>query len=266
MAKIADDKYYTPKAVVKKVIELLEKDLMPIEQFSRIIEPSAGAGAFLRELPKSAVGYDILPEFEGIIKGDYLQQEIPYLKNSLVIGNPPFGVSGGLVQKFIKKSFEHSDYVAFVIPVDNYNKQTKIKGVELYKSYKLPEVKYSGVSLKCCINIYKRGETKIKKVNGVDIVKFSRIKATTKKEEQAFIDLEADFRMIAYGGVRIVEVHDKKTRATEYKIIFDKKRNFKPILEAFLDKKLKESVTIGRVSIQDIINLIYDSYEDLRAN
>ncbi|MGL5716760.1 MAG: hypothetical protein ACRCX2_27340 [Paraclostridium sp.] len=95
MAKIADDKYYTPKAVVKKVIEIVSKEIMPIERFSRIIEPSAGAGAFLRELPPNAIGYDILPEYEKVIKQDYLKLELPLLKNSLVIGNPPFGVSGG---------------------------------------------------------------------------------------------------------------------------------------------------------------------------
>lgn len=122
MAKIADDKYYTPKSVVKAVLKVVEKELMPLEKFSRIIEPSAGAGAFLRELPKGALGFDILPEYEGVIKGDYLKQEIPYLKNSLVVGNPPFGVGGQLVQKFIEKSLEHSDYVAFVIPGDNYKK------------------------------------------------------------------------------------------------------------------------------------------------
>ena len=91
MAKIAHDKYYTPRNAVLKVIEIIEKDIMPINEFTRIIEPSAGNGAFLKELPSHAIGFDILPEYEGIIQGDYLEQEIEYKKNSLVIGNPPFG-------------------------------------------------------------------------------------------------------------------------------------------------------------------------------
>lgn len=263
MAKIADDKYYTPKAVVKKVIEIVSKEIMPIEQFSRIIEPSAGAGAFLRELPPNAIGYDILPEYEGIVKGDYLVQEIPYKKNGLVIGNPPFGVSGGLVQKFIKKSFEHSDFVAFVIPVDNYQKQPKIDGVILYKSYKLPEVKYSGVPLKCCINIYKRGEVKVKRIKGAEVYQFSKKKGGCNVADWEAIHF--DFRVINFGALRILNKNEK-TYCGEIKIMFDKKRNFEPILKAFLDKKSKESVSTGSVTKQVITNLIYDTYEDLRAN
>ena len=59
MAKIHNDKYYTPDLVVKKVIEVLEKDVMPIEKFTRIIEPSAGAGAFLNYLPEETLAFDI---------------------------------------------------------------------------------------------------------------------------------------------------------------------------------------------------------------
>ncbi len=97
MAKIHNDKYYTPDSVVQKVIKVLEKDVMPIKEFSRIIEPSAGAGAFLKRLPNSVIGYDIEPQSENIIKGDYLKQNILYTKNSLVIGNPPFGSSGNFL-------------------------------------------------------------------------------------------------------------------------------------------------------------------------
>lgn len=267
MAKIADDKYYTPKAVVKKVIEIVSKEIMPIEQFSRIIEPSAGAGAFLRELPPNAIGYDILPEYEGIVKGDYLVQEIPYKKNGLVIGNPPFGVSGDLAQKFIKKSMEHSDFVAFVIPGTNYKRKSKIPGVKLFKSYMLPKVKYSGVELSCCFNIYVKGEEKEKRIKGVEIFAFSRTKNTTKEQEMEFLKIKCDYRMISLGECRIVDNEDKELRLSEIKIIFDKKKNFKPVLEAFIKHK-KKSRTTSRTGFSkwEIEELIYDTYEDLRAN
>ncbi|MGL4999107.1 MAG: hypothetical protein ACRC5T_09090 [Cetobacterium sp.] len=263
MAKIADDKYYTPNAVVKKVIELIEKDLMPLEQFSRIIEPSAGAGAFLRELPKSAIGYDILPEFEGIKKGDYLQQEIPRLENSLVIGNPPFGAMGGLTKSFIKRSFDHSDYVVFVIPVDNYNKQPRIKGVVLYKSYKLPEVKYSGVSLKCCVNIYKRGVVEEKRIKAVHVKGFSKVKGGSNVVEWEKVPY--DFRICSFGALRVLK-KTMKTYCGEIKIKFEKEKNFEPILKKYLEKKTNESISVGSVTRQEIINLIYDNYEDLRED
>lgn len=46
MPKIYNDKYYTPTAVVKTVIKLIEKEIKPINDFNRIIEPSSGGVHF----------------------------------------------------------------------------------------------------------------------------------------------------------------------------------------------------------------------------
>ncbi|WP_299575932.1 hypothetical protein, partial [uncultured Leptotrichia sp.] len=218
MAKIHNDKYYTPDSVVQKVIKVLEKDVMHIKEFSRIIEPSAGAGAFLKRLPENAIGYDIEPQSENIIKGDYLKQNILYMKKSLVIGNPPFGSSGNLHTEFIKKSMEHSDYVAFVLPGDMYKKD-KFENIELYKSYMLPAVKYSGVKLRCCFNIYRKrkGELKEKNIKGVEILTFSKTKNTTKQQELDWLNIKADFRFIAFGTIRLLKSTDKRVRAKEIK-------------------------------------------------
>ena len=265
MAKRYQDKYYTPTSVVKAVLKVIEKDIMPLEKFTRIIEPSTGNGAFLKLLPKGSIGYDIAPEYDGIIEGDYLKQNIPYIKNSIVIGNPPFGRSGGLAKDFIKKSMEHSDWVAFIIPGDNYNRKSSIKGIKLYKSYMLPEVKYSGVSLKCCFNIYCRGEETLKKIKDVEITEFSRTKDTTELEEENYLKKECDYRLITFGTVRLIEKYEK-TRVQELKITFKNKKNFKPVIENYLKKKSEISVSATSVSKQDIIDLIYDTYPELRAN
>jgi predicted RNA methylase len=265
MAKIHNDKYYTPDLVVKKVIEVLEKDVMPINKFSRIIEPSAGAGAFLKRLPEKTIGYDIEPQAENIIKGDYLKQEIPYLKNSLVIGNPPFGESGTLHTEFIKKSMEHSDYVAFVLPGDTYKKD-KFEDIELYKSYMLPELKYSGVKLKCCFNVYRKRKSKLqdKRIKNVEILIFSKSKNTTKKQEKDWLDIKSDIRFIAYGSIRVLKETDKKVRATEIKIILQEKVNINPVIEKFLKDKTKISVSTPNTSKREIIELIYDNFPQLR--
>lgn len=265
MAKIHNDKYYTPDNVVKKVIEVLEKDVMPISKFSRIIEPSAGAGAFLKRLPVDAIGYDIEPQADNIIKGDYLTQNIDYKQNSLVIGNPPFGNSGDLHSKFIKKSIEHSDYIAFVLPGDMYKKD-KFTEVELYKSYMLPAVKYSGVKLRCCFNIYRKRKTalKEKKVKNVEILTFSKSKNTTKKEMQTWAALKTDYRVITFGAIRIVNDNDPLVRANEIRIILKEKVNLKPILKKHLKDKTRVSVATPSVSKQEITDLIYDNFPQLR--
>ena len=263
MAKRYLDKYYTPTSVVKAVLKVIEKDIMPLDKFSRIIEPSAGDGAFLKLLPKTATGYDIAPEYDGIIQGDYLKQNIPYMKDSIVIGNPPFGRSGMLAKEFIKKSMEHSDYVAFVIPGDNYKRKSSIKGVKLFKTYMLPEVKYSGVALKCCFNIYCKGDEEIKRIKNVEIYEFARTKNTTETEEKEYLEKDCDYRIISFGTIRIIGKNEK-TRVQELKIKFKNKVNFKPVLEKFLKNKSKISVSAASVSKQDIIDLIWDTYPELR--
>lgn len=262
MAKRYQDKYYTPHNAVKKLIEIVSKDIMPIDKFSRIIEPSGGDGAFIKQLPKkNLISFDIAPEHDSIIKGDYLEQNIEYLKNSLVIGNPPFGSGGTLARAFIKKSLEHSDYVAFILPVDNYKKPSTIEGIKLHKSYKLPEIKYSGVPLKCCFNIYVRGIEKIKKIKGVEIIEHSK----NPKTNSEYLEIYCDYRIISFGTLRILNKYDP-VKAAEIKITFEKKVNFKPILENLLKIKNKDSIAASAITKQQLIDLIYDTYEDLRAN
>ena len=265
MAKIYNDKYYTPDNVVKKVIEVLEKDVMPISKFSRIIEPSAGAGAFLKRLPVDAIGYDIEPQADNIIKGDYLIQNIDYKQNSLVIGNPPFGKSGDLHSKFIKKSIEHSNYIAFVLPGDMYKKD-KFTEVELYKSYMLPAVKYSGVKLRCCFNIYRKRKTalKEKKIKNVEILTFSKDKNTTKKEMQTWAALKTDYRLVSFGGTRLLSNNNTKVYCEEIRIILKEKVNLKPVLEKYFRDKIKNAVSVSNIGKQEIIDLIYDNFPQLR--
>lgn len=265
MAKIHNDKYYTPDNVVKKVLEVLEKDVMTVDKFTRIIEPSAGAGAFLKRLPESSIGYDIEPQAENIIKGDYLKQEIPYLKNSLVIGNPPFGEGGNLHSEFIKKSFEHSDYVAFVLPGDMF-KRDKFDDIELYKSYMLPEVKYSGVKLKCCFNIYRKRKEKkqIKKIKNIEILVFNKSKKSTKEDLEKWIKMKSDFRIVGFGTLRIIKDDDSKVRAKEIRIFLKEKINLKPFLEKYLKDKTKVAVSTPNVSKQEIVEMIYDNFPQLR--
>lgn len=265
MAKIHNDKYYTPEAVVKKVIEVIERDVRPIKYFSRIIEPSAGAGAFLNYLPEETLAFDIEPHDPRIKKADYLIQNIPYMKKSLVIGNPPFGENGTLHTEFIKKSIEHSEYVAFVLPGDMY-KRDKFEDIELYKSYMLPELKYSGVKLKCCFNIYRKRKNKLhdKRIKNVEILTFSKSKNTTKKEEKDWLDIKSDFRLIMFGTVRLIKNTDKKVRAREMKIILKEKVNLKPVLERYLKKRLEISVAASNTSKREIIELIYDNFPQLR--
>ena len=272
MAKIYNDKYYTPTNVVKKVIELIKENIKDIAEFDRVIEPSVGAGAFFEFLPiKTRLGYDIKPHIEdkNVFVGDYLTQNIPRISNSIVVGNPPFDDGSGsnnLHIKFIEKSLQHSEYVVFILPINMYNKNN-LTFAELFKSYKLPEVAYSGVKLKTCINFYKKRTEplKRKKIKDVEIVEFAKSKRTTKNEIEKYKAIKCDYRFITFGTVRLLN-NNEKVKASEMKITFKNKKNFLPILKKFLITQNKNSISAGTISKQQIIDLIYDTYKDLRAN
>lgn len=121
LKRSTSDKYYTKPDVVKHCIELLKKNIK-ISTADLIIEPSAGNGSFItgiKQLGAKSKFYDIEPEHLEIEKKDYLELELD-LDSSFskihVLGNPPFGRQSSLAIKFIKKSAEFADTIAFILP------------------------------------------------------------------------------------------------------------------------------------------------------
>lgn len=169
MAKIENDKYYTPINIANhcwdKVLKIIGKD-----NISEIIEPSCGNGAFYHHGKCSPhFGYDIEPKLEdfdsfyittnSIKKCDYLKENITYLPGRLVIGNPPYGRCLNLAQRFFKKSIEIADYIAFILPISQYNNKQSFYEFDLIYSEDLGFQDYSGRNLHCCFNIYKRPDS-----------------------------------------------------------------------------------------------------------
>ncbi len=106
--KLKDDKYYTPIDLANYCINKV-CHIIGIDNISEVIEPSIGDGSFTHnENLHIDIGYDIDPYIKDknirIYKEDYLLNKLSYLKNRLIIGNPPFGDRLSLAQKFYKKS------------------------------------------------------------------------------------------------------------------------------------------------------------------
>ena len=109
--KIKNDKYYTPGWLAKYCVNKT-KELFP--DITEFVEPSGGAGVFLDYLPRETISYDIEPEDDRIIKGDFLKQDIPYKTGRCIIGNPPYGARGNGYVAFCTKATEISDiYLLF---------------------------------------------------------------------------------------------------------------------------------------------------------
>lgn len=111
------DQFYTNETVAKSCIDHI-LNLLPITSEYMWIEPSAGNGAFLHNIPKEfqKIGIDIDPKANDIIKEDYLTWNPPLDKNCIVFGNPPFGRQSSLAKSFIIKSCKFANIVAFILP------------------------------------------------------------------------------------------------------------------------------------------------------
>ena len=114
MAKIELDKYYTSDELAKYCVEKT-KEIIGDENITEYLEPSAGAGVFLKYLKdKPYQAYDIKPEGENIVQADYLTLDLEYKKGRCIIGNPPFGFMTKLAIQFYKKSIIFPDYISFI--------------------------------------------------------------------------------------------------------------------------------------------------------
>ena len=232
MAKIANDKYYTEDTLaqycVNKTFEVIG------DEWERIIEPSAGAGAYLQFLPKDTIAYDIEPEADGIIKSDYREVKLPYIEKSLVIGNPPFGRANKLSVQFVKHSMELGDYCSFIQPISQLNQNRTMKDTELLYSEDLGTVKYSGRDVHCCLNIYhkcKDGHKQNFDIPG--IIECRHIFRSGKyQHSDEILNDNWDFRVAAWGSIRLLGENE----FCPNEIVFKAEDEIKP----WLKQKLQE--------------------------
>lgn len=163
MAKIPNDKYYTPQHIVSRCIDTIIETI-GLDKITEVIEPAAGNGAFMHdERLHVDYAYDISPEAEDIIHADYLEiaKTLQYKPGRLVLGNPPFGYVGNLYNQFYKASVKIADYVAFILPISQLNSNIRLYEFDLIKSIDLGDCEYSDRKIRCCFNIYTRPQSGI---------------------------------------------------------------------------------------------------------
>lgn len=120
------DQFYTSDAVAKQCVQWIITAVSVGDGVAPYdytwIEPSAGTGAFLHQLPPefTKIGLDIDPKTNDIIKQDYLswnpETALPKKKGVIVFGNPPFGRQSSLAKAFIGKSCSFANFIAFILP------------------------------------------------------------------------------------------------------------------------------------------------------
>lgn len=203
------DKFYTLPSYSKKCIDKVI-EIYDISNFDLIVEPSAGNGSFLHQIPNdNKIGMDIHPEHPDIIKQDFFTYSPPTDKsNILVIGNPPFGKVSSLAIKFFNHASKWSNVIAFIIPrtFRRVSVQNKLNNeFHLVYDEELPNKPCCfspPIMVKCCFQIWERKSIKRELVdlptshNDWDFLSLGPLD----KKNQPTPPKNADFAMRAYGG------------------------------------------------------------------
>ena len=160
------DKFYTLPIYSKKCIDKVV-ELYNISDWDLIVEPSAGNGSFLNQIPSdNKIGLDIFPEHPDIVKQDFFKYCPPVDKtNILVIGNPPFGRVSSLAIKFFNHAAQWANVIAFIIPrtFRRISVQNKLNDLfHLVYDEELPHKPCCfspPMMVKCCFQIWEKKPT-----------------------------------------------------------------------------------------------------------
>ena len=156
------DKFYTREPIALSCIEEVAKR-WPWSHWTLVVEPSAGAAAFLKQIPSDRrIGIDISPEADGILKQDFLTWVPPELGVYLVLGNPPFGTACSVAIQFFNHAAKWAHTIAFIVPrtFRRTSIQNKLaRNFHLISDMEIPMTPCSfepPMMAKCCFQIWTR--------------------------------------------------------------------------------------------------------------
>lgn len=258
--KLNLDQYYTPDLVA---LECVKKTISKINNITEFFETSAGAGAFVRAIKSLSskdiplIAVDLEPKFNGILQQDFLDMPLSYKKGRCFIGNPPFGARLALAQKFWKRCVYNGDYVAWILPISQFNNNVSMYEFDLIYSEDLDEITFSGIKpVRCCFNIYQRPCTGLNNRPSNDLNSVSFMRSDSKN----YKNFNYDFRMCCWGG-RAGQLlkDDEPDLAMVYKIKVNNpelKEKVKNILEQTDWSKERPSVSCKKVQKAVIVKVL----------
>lgn len=223
------DKFYTREPIAKLCINSLN-ELIPLNDFYLVIEPSAGNGSFLKNIDHlNKIGIDISPDDESIIKMnffDYAPQSTS--QNILVIGNPPFGKNSSLAVRFFNHAAKWANTIAFIIP-KTFRKvsiQNRLNmNFHLINDMDIPDKPCSFVptmNVKCCFQIWQRSNVVRNTIIYPDThPDWIFLKYGPKDENnQPTPPIGADFAIRAYGGkcgyIQTTDLHTLRPKSWHF--------------------------------------------------
>lgn len=261
MSKLELDKYYTnsqlAKYCVEKTFEILGKE------WERIIEPSCGIGSFLSYLPESTLSYDI--DKNSVAKEiiDYREVKLPFIENSLVIGNPPFGRANRLSAQFVRVSLEHSGYISFIQPISQLDNNRLMNHTDLIYSEDLGELEYSGAPIRCCLNMYHRNmEATKQKFEIPGLIYCGHLFRSGKcKHSDERLNANYDFRIAAWHYPRLLKDGETCTNEIVINVRPDRYKWFKEKLEQCNFDSLKSCTNAPNMPDWRVLKYLQECYD-----
>jgi predicted RNA methylase len=257
------DKFYTKVDLVKSLIQNIDFD-----KYELVVDPCCGDGSFYSNVPlDNKIGIDISPDIDGVINHDFLTWDHTTLDTDrskiIVISNPPFGKQGSLAMKFIKKSSEFSDTIAFILPLSFVKDSVKNRIPEYYHlKYEeiLPEDSFlmdgSNYSVKCVFQIWERGYEKRSKIGSEKEIGFRYIK----KKEESDISIR---RVGFYAGKCWKDTN--KSDQSHYFISLDDKSKIDQLILDLNSFSWNKDLTVGPRSIsKGELNVVINSFLGFR--
>lgn len=241
------DKFYTKEHLSKYLISKID-----FTKYKIAIDPCCGDGSFYNNIPVSKIGIDILPSIENehIITHDFLTWDYSNInepsENVIVISNPPFGKQGSLAFKFIKRSSEFADVIAFILPISFAKDSMKNKiPTNFHLEYEeiLPEDSFlldgEDYSVKCVFQIWVRKNESRKSISKINPIGFNY----TKNKQEADISIR---RVGIYAGRAFTDTD--KSEQSHYFIKFNNKDVVNVVIE-YLNNYKWIDLTVGPRSI-----------------
>lgn len=263
----SDEAYFTNDEVVDLCLEQLKSIVKPSD---KIVEPSAGDGAFLNGFKRHSwqnkvIAYDIQPRREDIFQQDFLTVEL-IGTDYIAITNPPFGRANSLSIKFFNYLAPSCKYIAFLIPKSwrKWSIQNKLDSnfhllsdIELpLNAFHTPDGKpYNSGVLKTVFQVWERRDYLREKVIPEDRGYFTKVSPS-----------EATVAFTAFGyGIGKVETTFDRTKGNTCKLFLKTKDD--TVIKALQEidvKKFTQNVAYTEVISMEELRYLLNEYFDSR--
>lgn len=269
------DQFYTNPDVAKECVELLKKHI-DIKKYDLLLEPSAGDGAFLNNLPKNKrIGVDLDPQHPEIKKKNFFDYFPKKGQKVITVGNPPFGKRSKLSIQFFQHASLFSDVIAFIVPLQwkKWSVQSQIpEGWELILDHQLREKAFihngKECGVRCSFQIWKKGNSPSLRLTEKPVIThkdFDMFLYNNTPEAEKFFSYEWDFAVPRQGWADYSRRETKKEnceRTTQWIFFKAKSKSIKERLMRIDFEKLAQKNTStpgwGKADLVELYSELYD--------